>query len=137
MLSTHRLEVQNGHATTVRHVFYEQEAPGFIAECVCNCGAYKITLSACGTTEQLALENLREMVYAEHSQIVFERAGWKCEDCGSVAPLTAHHQIFRSHGRDDRITNLRALDQRCHERRHKERQSVEEQNVRSVDKEAR
>ena len=60
-----------------------------------------------------------ETLYRRTAQKVFERAKWRCEECGRIRPIQAHHVIFRSHGRVDSMENLRALCKSCHENAHR------------------
>lgn len=66
-----------------------------------------------------ALRGVVEKVYAINREAVFEKAGWKCENCGRIVGLTAHHEVHRARGqRDDDPSNLRALCNSCHGRIH-------------------
>jgi hypothetical protein len=72
-----------------------------------------------GNTQAEALQALVDQNYRDNSKLAMERAGWKCERCGSAyKPLQAHHRKYRSHGRDDRVENLEILDFDCHQRAH-------------------
>lgn len=72
-----------------------------------------------GKTESEGLESLVRKVYLIHSEIVRKRQQYRCADCSKFpTPLQVHHKIFRSHGRDDRVSNLKALCPSCHERAH-------------------
>lgn len=65
-----------------------------------------------------ALSDLVEKVYRIRCEEVRRRAKWRCEKCQAIKPIQVHHIKLRSHGRDDRITNLRALCQGCHSSEH-------------------
>ena len=127
MLTARKLEMLNGHATTV---IRSADSRVFTAECECDCADAPVKIEATALCELLALERLRDLVLQEHGRIVMERAGWKCENCEAVGPLSADHIVARAHGRDDRVSNLRALDQACHDRRHRENNNP---NVHRVD----
>jgi 5-methylcytosine-specific restriction endonuclease McrA len=116
MLTPRKLALINGHETTVER---SENNNHFIAQCACDCAKPEVIICASAFTEQLALERLRDLVLAEHGRIVMERAGWKCENCGVVAGLSAHHKIHRSQGRDDRCSNLQSSCTACHEREHR------------------
>lgn len=65
--------------------------------------------------ESDVLTELLKLNYWRVQRIVFERAGWKCEECGRLKPLQFHHKIFRSHGRVDTPENGKALCGDCHD----------------------
>ena len=116
MLSALTFESQNGHVPTLA---FSGPTGFFRAEVVCECGGAPVTLSSGKhRTESKALEDLRDKVLAEHGRVVMERAGWKCQECGGVRALSAHHKVFRSHGRDDTVGNLFASCEPCHRRVH-------------------
>lgn len=58
----------------------------------------------------------RADVYAELRRVIHERAGGRCERCGTplVDAFEAHHRKLRSQGGRDDVTNLVALDGDCH-----------------------
>lgn len=77
------------------------------------------TLVFTGVTENRALYDLVEAVYRVRCERAMELAGWKCSQCGTTNNLQCHHKVFRSHGRDDRLSNLRVLcAERCHAAEH-------------------
>jgi 5-methylcytosine-specific restriction endonuclease McrA len=47
-----------------------------------------------------------------------ERAGWSCERCGSTRNLSAHHNVFRSHGGNHSLENRTILCLGCHRLAH-------------------
>lgn len=49
-------------------------------------------------------------------EAVLERAGHRCEWCGSAGPLDVHHVVPRSAKRDDTVQNATALCRPCHRR---------------------
>jgi len=49
---------------------------------------------------------------------VFERDGWRCQDCGSAQMLEPHHVKPRSKLGHDTSENLITLCAGCHGRRH-------------------
>lgn len=72
-----------------------------------------------GKDEADALDKLVAEVYKIHCEIVRRRQGFRCSGCSKLKALSCHHKIFRSHGRDDRLSNLTALCNDCHEMQHK------------------
>ena len=46
-----------------------------------------------------------------------DRAGWRCENCGSDGPLETHHWTYERVGRE-REDDLIVLCEDCHEREH-------------------
>jgi 5-methylcytosine-specific restriction endonuclease McrA len=52
--------------------------------------------------------------YEELRQQVLRRDGWKCQACGAMSNLEAHHKQFRSHSGDDSEQNLMTLCTACH-----------------------
>lgn len=78
-------------------------------------------LQVWSTTKERVIDLLVEKMYKERSRELFKRADYRCNHCGELKPLQAHHKIFRSHGRSDALSNLVALCADCHERTHKER----------------
>lgn len=48
---------------------------------------------------------------------VLERAASRCEDCGEAVATQVHHLSYRRVG-DEQPDDLRALCNRCHDRRH-------------------
>lgn len=113
MISPKKFERINGHTPALEH-----NGGGWMASCECHCdGEVKVLLSD-GETEQEALAGLLREVYIHHRYIVCMRAGWKCEECGRVTEVTAHHKVLRSKGRDDTVTNLECRCRPCHDRSH-------------------
>ncbi len=45
---------------------------------------------------------------------VLRRDGWRCQSCGAMSTLEAHHKEFRSHSGDDSSQNLITLCASCH-----------------------
>lgn len=79
-------------------------------------------LTFSGITENRALHNLVEGVYAVRCERAMERDGWQCTEPGCETPrngLQCHHKVFRSHGRLDTLENLRTLCLNHHEAQHK------------------
>lgn len=121
MLSVTKFERQNGHEPTVTPF----EAGQFKAHCVCACGKYLQTIYGhARNSESRALESLRDAVLAAHGLIVIERSNWACAECGSMRGLSAHHKVFRSHGRDDTVANLESVCLVCHEEKHRKKSEV-------------
>ncbi len=51
-------------------------------------------------------------------EVVFDRAGQRCEKCGiyrNIAGLDAHHRQLLSRGGRDELVNLAALCRECHD----------------------
>ena len=63
---------------------------------------------------KVALAGLLGKIYQDYSRQCLERAKWVCENCGKYGPLQIHHVKFRSHGRRDHLSNLKALCGCCH-----------------------
>lgn len=116
MLSPTRFESINGHAP----IIIRDGATGlYTAECSCACGKLSLRLgSALYASENEALRDLLGMVLSHHGLIVMGQQNWACAICGIVAPLETDHILLRSHGRDDRVTNLRGLCIEDHRGRH-------------------
>ena len=57
--------------------------------------------------------------YRELQWQVLERDGWRCQACGSMQHLQAHHLKFRSHSGSDEEQNLITLCTECHEQVHR------------------
>ena len=66
-----------------------------------------------------AIEMTVNAVYFKWKSEKMEESGWKCERCGSVRALHAHHIVFRSKGRNDRKENMQVLCINCHEDEHR------------------
>ena len=56
--------------------------------------------------------------YQELRTRVLRRDGWRCQLCGSMTNLEAHHQQFRSHSGADSEDNLITLCTDCHSSMH-------------------
>ncbi len=81
--------------------------------------AGKSVANVSGSNLKKVLLELVAKVYALNRKAALERAGWKCELCGSIHNLQCHHKIHRSMGRrDDTVSNLQVLCFQCHERHH-------------------
>jgi 5-methylcytosine-specific restriction endonuclease McrA len=52
--------------------------------------------------------------YESLRQQVLSRDTWRCQLCGAMSNLEAHHKEFRSHSGDDSKENLITLCYRCH-----------------------
>lgn len=65
-----------------------------------------------------ALEMLVDKCYRKTCTLVRLEQGYRCFRCGRIVPLENDHIVPRSHGRNDRRENCRALCPRCHEYRH-------------------
>jgi 5-methylcytosine-specific restriction endonuclease McrA len=118
VLSVTRLERINGHAPTVQH---DLDTGLYGAGCECNCDAFGDSVILWGgefATEKRSLEALREIVLSQHRLIALQRSGWHCEGCGAVQRLSVHHKVFRSHQRDDKVSNLKVLCLSCHSAQH-------------------
>jgi 5-methylcytosine-specific restriction endonuclease McrA len=57
--------------------------------------------------------------YAIVRKRVFERDGWRCQECGSMKNLQVHHMKRRSQLGGDVMPNLITLCVSCHEKRHR------------------
>jgi 5-methylcytosine-specific restriction endonuclease McrA len=117
MLTARKLFHINGHETTV---IVTDDLREHTARCVCDCARAPAIIEATALCAVLALERLRDLVLAEHGRIAMDKAGWKCQNCDRVTALSAHHKVFRSHGRDDTVGNLMALCSMCHALHHTE-----------------
>jgi 5-methylcytosine-specific restriction endonuclease McrA len=62
-------------------------------------------------------EYLRSKTWRGVRRWKLERAGWKCERCGSTRQLQAHHKHYRSLGRE-RLDDLEVLCESCHKHHH-------------------
>jgi hypothetical protein len=62
-----------------------------------------------GNTREEALRDLVLINYVTNSEIVRERAGWRCERCGRLGATDIHHKQKRSKGRLDTIENLESI----------------------------
>jgi len=59
--------------------------------------------------------------YQRLCRTVFERDGWRCQQCGARNDLHVHHKVFRSHGGTDSADNLILLCACCHRALHGQR----------------
>ncbi len=57
--------------------------------------------------------------YETLRQQILRRDGWRCQSCGAMTNLEAHHKKFRSHSRADVEENLITLCSACHARVHR------------------
>ena len=57
---------------------------------------------------------LDQQDYQKLRENVLRRDGWRCQVCGSMTNLEAHHKQFRSHSGGDRESNLITLCFDCH-----------------------
>ena len=64
---------------------------------------------------------LKNEDWLAQKRLVWERNKGKCQYCGN-AMHHAHHVIFRSDSRDDRIQNLVGLCIDCHRKAHPEKE---------------
>jgi HNH endonuclease len=116
MLNPRKFERINGHEVEVAK---QEGGDMFEAYCVCDCdGGPPCGCMTIAATPELSLAMLLTSVFKLHSRIVLKRAGWKCSNCSRVTGLAVHHVVFKSHGRNDRIENLRALCAACHSAEH-------------------
>lgn len=56
--------------------------------------------------------------YEQLRRRVLERDSWRCQNCGSMQNLEAHHKTLRSQSGDDSELNLITLCFRCHDLMH-------------------
>jgi 5-methylcytosine-specific restriction endonuclease McrA len=52
--------------------------------------------------------------YERLRQQILRRDGWRCQSCGTMSNLEAHHKQFRSHSGDNSEQNLITLCTACH-----------------------
>ena len=88
------------------------DVPGYIF-------AYADGIGVGEKTEDKAIEALVQAVYAVRSRSVMYKAKNRCERCGRLTELQAHHKQFRSHGGTHTEENLEAVCQSCHDKEHK------------------
>lgn len=121
MMNVRRFEGINGHPPEI----IKSGSTGLCrAACVCDCSGRTIGLTTRYVRgESRALELLLSAVLQEHGRICMEKANWKCSNCGRTTGLSAHHKVFRSHGRDDRVQNLSSDCTDCHGRKHGAKQA--------------
>ena len=70
----------------------------------------------CPKAARLRLDSLS---YETLRQQILGRDGWRCQSCGTMSNLEAHHREFRSHSGDDSEENLITLCTACHARVHR------------------
>lgn len=91
---------------------------------ICDCTDPPKGIKVLRSKDPVKMRNkLIDAAYRLHSALVRLRAGSRCEWCRLQKPGDIDHIVPRSHGRDDRIPNLRFLcsgRDGCHERRHKD-----------------
>ena len=63
---------------------------------------------------RLALE-----LYEDLRQQVLRRDGWRCQSCGAMSNLEAHHKERRGRSGDDAEPNLITLCTACHANTHR------------------
>lgn len=115
-MSPSQFEKINGHFPTVGKI--PGAVLGYKAGCLCDCSGESVAMWVVDRTEQGALKALLRDVLSKHGRIVFGHARWECEECGSGGvPLQADHIHPRSHGRDDRVSNLSAKCELCHRKK--------------------
>jgi 5-methylcytosine-specific restriction endonuclease McrA len=120
MLTIRHFKKINGHIPEV-----SLEGIHHHACCECSCGRSPVRIcyrNAASLHE--ALNGLARKVLRRHASICMENYGWRCGSCGSVSGLTAHHKVFRSHGRNDRVENLIPLCYQCHSAIHRSTQGI-------------
>ena len=105
---------QTGHEAVITQTNLRR----YEARVTCDCGAVQVNLMVDGPSESAVLERLSGAVLYQHRYIALTLANWKCSNCGATTGLDVDHKVMRSHGRDDRIENLRALCAGCHRQRH-------------------
>jgi hypothetical protein len=81
------------------------------------------TIVVKGKTKEDSLTLLLNTIYQARSAWVMKKQRYRCAECGELNRLEIDHIIPRSKGRDDRLTNLRAICAsftgcRAHERKH-------------------
>lgn len=59
-----------------------------------------------------------EQAYRRLLKRVLERDGWRCQKCGVLKDLQAHHRKHRSQLGDDSLSNLVTLCAYCHMEEH-------------------
>ncbi len=62
---------------------------------------------------------LDPLSYETLRQQILGRDGWRCQSCGTMSNLEAHHSEFRSHSGDDSEENLITLCTACHAKVHR------------------
>jgi hypothetical protein len=60
----------------------------------------------------------KPMAYEKFSACIKERAGYKCEICGSNLNLEAHHKTFSFEGGKNTLNNGICLCRKCHKKFH-------------------
>ena len=61
---------------------------------------------------------LDPLSYETLRQQILGRDGWRCQSCGTMTNLEAHHREFRSQSGPDSEENLITLCAACHARVH-------------------
>lgn len=61
---------------------------------------------------------LDPLSYEGLRQKILGRDGWRCQSCGAMSNLEAHHKKFRSHSGADTEENLITLCVDCHRGAH-------------------
>jgi len=61
---------------------------------------------------------LHPVSYESLRQQILRRDGWRCQSCGTMTNLEAHHREFRSQSGPDSEENLITLCAACHARVH-------------------
>lgn len=120
-----KFEVQTGHSAQIK------THDKIFAWCVCDCSGSPVTLRSSSTNAHWAVSDLLRTTYNVHRHVVIYRAHGRCENCGSLSSLDIDHIISRAKGRDDRVSNLRALGISsslggcgCHDLRHRIRGGI-------------
>ena len=62
---------------------------------------------------------LDPLSYETLRQQILGRDGWRCQSCGTMSNLEAHHREFRSHSGHDSEENLITLCTACHAKVHR------------------
>ena len=103
-----------------------QERP--VSVDVSDCCSYDIVVSGVSVCDQCECVTLgkgqaklaKAKAYSLHKEVVFERDGWACQECGAISSLEVHHKIRRSQAGKNKhdLGNLVSLCVECHRRRH-------------------
>ena len=88
-------------------IFLSKRGEGWKATGFSNDGA--LWAEGTGDSREDALRDLVDANYRRNSEILRERAGWRCERCGRIGPTDIHHKQKRSKGRLDTIENLESI----------------------------
>jgi len=65
-----------------------------------------------------ALDSLSYRILTLNARAAAAKAGWRDQNTGEIRPLSAHHLVKRSQGRNDAVENLAALGLASHARQH-------------------